>query len=447
MKKIIFIIILAFSAASAVHAESFESLITEGDKFFSAGDYAQAEKIFSRAIEFDPRNPKGWWYRGDAFFFMKMYDRAEKDLTRSIELDPANDRVWRQRGNCYYNRGMYNEAEKDYTKAIELNPGNSEYWLYRGDCYKNLNMKEKAISDYAKAESLGNSEARTLRLKLAGSPDDNLSPVTIIIDPFTGAVAHLNVLTIKALEIIPKEGVGYITGNNFPLGYPVVIKLDTPGNFIPDSEGKIYFGAGFGVYDSTGAELGKADDIYSNATAGFPAAYISSLSMTVSLSEPLEKNKTYTLKVWFFDKKGTGRIDITMKMRVADKPSVSSGILKTRSKLGSGIITSAVKGSVESVTIMEGDSAADFSGLMPGKKYSVVFRGVKDFRAASFNSFFIDENGQAFNEQSVVLPGEGTITLPVSTVGLAKKSYYLYIRIDGKEAGTVYCIVIPVFLK
>ncbi len=46
MKKIIFIIILAFSAASAVHAESFESLITEGDKFFSAGDYAQAEKFF-----------------------------------------------------------------------------------------------------------------------------------------------------------------------------------------------------------------------------------------------------------------------------------------------------------------------------------------------------------------------------------------------------------------
>ena len=444
MKKITLAIILTISAVSTIYAGSFESLITEGDKYFTAGDYGQAEKIFSRAIETDPLNPKGWWYRGDAYFFMKLYDKAEKDLTRSIELDPANDRVWRQRGNCYYNRGMYSDAEKDYSKAIELNPGNSEYWLFRGDCYKNLNMKEKAISDYAKAESLGNTDARGLRVALAGSADETQKPATIIIDPFTGAIARLNILTIKSLEIVPKEGIGYITGNDFPLDYPVVIKLNNPGNFTQDSEGKVYPGAGFGIYDSAGTELGKADDLYSSSTAGFPAAYMDTLSMTISLSEPLEKGKTYTLKVWFFDKKGAGRIDIVMKMRVAHEASRSSSIRTTRSKLGSGIITSAVNASVESITIADGNSVAAWNELVPGKSYSLVFNGVKDFKAASYISYFVDENGQPLNEQSGKLSGEGTITCPVSTAGLTKKSYYLYVRIDGKEKGTVYCIVIPV---
>lgn len=447
MKKIILIIILAFPGLSSLYADSFESLITEGDKYFSAGDYAQAEKYFSRAIEADPRNPKGWWYRGDAFFYMKMYDKAEKDLTRSIELDPANDRVWRQRGNCYYNRGMYTVAEKDYTKAIELNPGNSEYWLFRGDCYKKLNMKDKAIADYAKAESLGNSEARSLRLELAGQPDETQKLNTIIIDPFTGAIARLNVLTVKSLEIAPKEGGGYITGNDFPLDYPVVIRLNNPGNFSQDIEGNVFLGAGFGIYDSAGRELGKVDDLYAGSDTGYPAAYLTSLSMTIALSTPLEKGKTYTLRVWFFDKKGTGRVDITMKMRVADEPLTSSGINNTRSTLGSGIVTSAVKGSVQSVAIMDGASAAAFNGLISGKSYSLVFGGVKDFRAATYTAYFIDENGQPLNEQSGKLSGEGTITCPVSTAGLAKNSYYLYMRIEGKEKGTAYCIVIPVSVK
>lgn len=444
MKKIILIIILALSAVSAVYAENFESLITEGDRYFTAGDYKQAEKYFSRAIEIDPRNPKGWWYRGDAYFNMKMYDRAEKDLTKSIELDPSNDRVWRQRGNCYYNRGMYIEAEKDYTKAIELNPGNSEYWLFRGDCYKNLKMKDKAIADYTRAESLGSSEARTLRLSLAVPEDKSGKLNTVIIDPFTGAVVHLNGLTIKNLEIVPKNGSGYITGNDFPLDYPVVIKLNNPGNFTQDSEGKVYFGAGFGIYDSDGKELGKVDDLYSAAGTGFPAAYMTSLSMTISLSAPLEKGKTYTLKVWFFDKKGNGRVDITMKMRVADEPSTGSSILNTKSTLGTGIVSSAVKGSVESVTVMDGNTAVPLNELKTGRSYSIVFKGAKGISAASYKCFFADENGIPLNEQSGKISRDGTITCPASTAGLSKKSYLLYVRIEGKEKGTVFCVVIPV---
>lgn len=447
MKKILIVLILLLSAAPAIHAESFESLITEGDRYFSAGDYAQAEKYFSRAIEADPANPKGWWYRGDAYFYMKIYDRAEKDLTRSIELDPSNDRVWRQRGNCYYNRGMYSEAEKDYARAIELNPGNSEYWLFRGDCYKKMNMKDKAIADYAKAESLGNSEARDLRHELSGSAGDKRKLDNIIIDPFTGATARLNGLTIKSLEIFPKEGVSYITGNDFPLEYPVVIKLNSPGNFTQDGEGKVYLGAGFGIYDSTGKELGKADDLYSGSNEGFPAAYMTSLSMTISLSTPLEKGKTYTLKVWFFDKKGTGRVDIMMKMRVADEPSTSSSVFKTRSTLGNDVISSAVKASAESLSIMDANTPVSLDGLTADRNYSLVLKGIKDLKATSYTSYFVDENGQHLNEQSGGLPGEGTITCPVSTAGLSKNSYYLYVRIEGKEKGTVFCIVIPVRVK
>ena len=108
MKKTIYAILImvtVYSAAAA--ADSFSSLIEEGDVYYNDKKYDQAEEYFSKAIAAEPGNAKGYWYRGDALFKKKNYIEAEKDYTKSIELDPSNPKVFNQRGSCFYNRDMF----------------------------------------------------------------------------------------------------------------------------------------------------------------------------------------------------------------------------------------------------------------------------------------------------------------------------------------------------
>ena len=447
MKRILITLAVFLITFSPVYAGDFDSLMKQGNDFYNAGDYKQAEDYYTQAIQASPDKAKAYWYRGDCYFKRKMYVEAEKDLTRSIELDGTNPDVYMQRGNTFYNRNIFPEALKDYTRAIDLDQQKGIYWLYRGDCYRKMGMKDKAVEDYTEAERIGNKDATVYLAELKSEPakSSNISN-NVRIEPFTGAVFRSTGITFTDVEIAPEKENAYFTGNNVPLRYPLVVKMQKPGGLVKDKDGNVFLGAGFGVYETDGKELGKADDIYKDST-GLPGMYLSSLSMTVQFSKPMADGKEYILKLWFFDKKGTGRIDISMPIRISATPSTSKSISTGDSMLGPGIMTSAVNASVEAVTLVEKDLPVSFDALSPDSMYTLVLKGMKNCDADSYTAAFIEESGVSIKAGEGKLLPSANLPCVISTKGLGKKQYYLRVRVEGKTGGSIYCIVIPVTVK
>jgi tetratricopeptide (TPR) repeat protein len=449
MKKILCLSVLfIITSASAVFADTFESLIDEGDKLFYAGKYIEAEQYFSKAIDAAPGNAKGYWYRGDALFYIKKYSEAEKDYTKSIKIDPSNFKVFKRRGSCYYNRNMFREALSDYSQAIILNPADGELRLYRGDCYRQLKENNNALSDYKKADSLGNKDAGKYINILTLEAHNTLfaSLKNIRIDPFTGTVIKAGGLTFESIEIVPKKENAYITGNDIPLNFPFSIKIGKPGNFNKDKAGDVFLSAGFGVYDNSGKELAAIEDMYKDNNQGLPSEFLTSLSMTINLTGPLEPGTDGLLKIWFIDKRGNGRIDVLMPFHVAKEASLSNSILSTESVLGTGVSTKAVYASAEGISIFKKENPVSFDSLASGQSYVLKVSGFKKSEAVSYSTEFIGEDGLSIKKQTGKVNPSETITCNLSTEGLDKKNYYLRVRIDGKNK-SCYCIVIPVSIK
>jgi len=449
MKKMLFLFVLVITAsAAAVYADTFESLIDEGDKLFYAGKYIEAEQFFSKAITAAPDNAKGYWYRGDAFFYMDKFSEAEKDYTKSIKIDPSNFKVFKRRGSCYYNRNMFLEALSDYSQAIILNPADGLLWLYRGDCYRQLKENDKALSDYKKADSLGIKDAdkyiNILTIEAHNTAFASLKNIKV--DPFTGTVLKTGGLTFESMEIVPEKENAYITGNDIPLNFPFSIKIVRPGNFNKDKVGNVFLSAGFGVYDSNGKELASIEDMYKDNNQGFPSEFLTSLSMTINLTGPLETGTDGLLKIWFIDKRGSGRLDVQMPFHVAKEASLSNSILSTESVLGTGIATKAIFASAEGISIFEKENQVSFDSLKSGKSYVIKVSGFKKCEAVSYSAEFIGDNGLSFKKQTGKVNPSETIVCLLSTEKLDNKNYYLRVRINGKNK-TCYCMVIPVSIK
>lgn len=426
------------------------------DTFYVSQNYNEAVKHFSKAISMDPNRVKGYWYRGDSFFAMKNYPDAISDYTTAIELEPGNYRFYKKRGDCYYNTEQYALSEKDYTKCIELNPKDSIFWLYRGDCYRKLNRSDSACSDYKRADELGNTGARKNARSaeclwvLTGEKPSGRGMGSIRIDPFTGAVFVLKGISFEDFNIMTKKENEYVTGNEIGIGEEFAVKLTEPINFVKDGKGDVFLGAGFSLHDSSGNELGRVDDLYKEAM-GLPAMNFSSMSISLSMSQPLVQGTGYSVRMWFYDKKGDGKITIDMPVYLTSKTSKAGNILKTASVLGNGINTSAVNAAVKSITFTQKNSP---DKTIPGQLknntvYAVFLNDTSNLKKdLKWIAQFIDDRGVVASRQSGDAGSDGSsVMLNISTEGLKPGDYYIWIKVRENAASNNIGIVIPAAVK
>ena len=73
--------------------------------------------------------------RGEQYLSMDKVTEAIADFTKSIDLDPKEPRGFYNRGNAYLDIRNYDAAIKDFTKAISLNPDFSFAYCNRGHAY------------------------------------------------------------------------------------------------------------------------------------------------------------------------------------------------------------------------------------------------------------------------------------------------------------------------
>lgn len=156
-------------------ADSTEEVI-EGERCLSDMEYQKAHKHFSKAIQLDNKNARGYFGMAEASIGLPetKVEEVVSLYRKAIELEPNNPQYMEAYASFCMDVGYFNEAEKYFRKASEADPEAAPYYF-----------SEFAIQYYTKAPVI-----------MAGRMDDDAREIV--------ARKSLDYL-LKALNITKEE--------------------------------------------------------------------------------------------------------------------------------------------------------------------------------------------------------------------------------------------------
>ncbi len=99
-----------------------EDWYDKGRKLLSIGQYDEAIKAFSTAIDIIPRDYQSYNFRGVTWALKGNYDNAIADYSKAIDIQPRYAEAYNNRGFAHTQLGNLKKALADYTRALEINP-------------------------------------------------------------------------------------------------------------------------------------------------------------------------------------------------------------------------------------------------------------------------------------------------------------------------------------
>ena len=91
--------------------ESISELFRQGNAAQAAGNYREAEVIFSRVIRLDPNNAVAYNNRGNALYDQGKLEEAIANYNRAIELNPDYAAAYNNRGTALIKKRKIEEAD------------------------------------------------------------------------------------------------------------------------------------------------------------------------------------------------------------------------------------------------------------------------------------------------------------------------------------------------
>ena len=125
-----------------------------GNAYLDAGQFAEAARDYSSAIELDPTNSVYFNNLGLALRYMEQFDAAIEAYDKAIALDPGYRDAFTNRGVVLADRGDLNLAVEDFGRAIDIDP---DFWFaisQRGLTLWALGRRAEAEADYTKVRQL-----------------------------------------------------------------------------------------------------------------------------------------------------------------------------------------------------------------------------------------------------------------------------------------------------
>jgi len=154
--KILFVFISIFTIPNFLISNSYADDATnwfnKGSKAYCKGNYDEAIKDCTKAIELNPKYAKAYYFRGRAYYDKGLYDEAIEDYNKTIKLNPKHADAYWCRGLAYDKKGLHNEAIKDYTKANNIYKNYKAESLLTGEGLFNKGLSYYKEGDYYKAK-------------------------------------------------------------------------------------------------------------------------------------------------------------------------------------------------------------------------------------------------------------------------------------------------------
>ena len=126
-KRVVTLFLLMVSVST--FAQTDRQYLRQGNKQFNAGDYANAEVSYRKALEKNPRNPQAIYNLGNALMAQKKDSASIEQFQNAAKLETNPLRKYQSFHNigviCQSHK-MYGEAIEAYKSALRLNPDDDE---------------------------------------------------------------------------------------------------------------------------------------------------------------------------------------------------------------------------------------------------------------------------------------------------------------------------------
>jgi tetratricopeptide (TPR) repeat protein len=136
--------------------------LAQGLREFEKKRYWKAVKHFSAAIRGKPDYAVAYRLRGTSYHRLGLEGPAVKDFTRYIELNSSDIRGYLLRGDSRLFANDLEGAAQDFSRVIELSPRSVEAYLGRGLAFTGLQRYNEAVMDYRRAAVLNPRSADAL---------------------------------------------------------------------------------------------------------------------------------------------------------------------------------------------------------------------------------------------------------------------------------------------
>ena len=126
-KRVVTVLMLLMAVST--YAQTDRQYLRQGNKQYNAGDYANAEVSYRKAIEKNPRNPQALYNLGNALMAQKKDSASIEQFQNAAKLETNPMRKYQSFHNigviCQTHK-MYGEAIEAYKSALRLNPNDDE---------------------------------------------------------------------------------------------------------------------------------------------------------------------------------------------------------------------------------------------------------------------------------------------------------------------------------
>ena len=121
--------------------------------------YDQAERLFKKAIEIEPQNPKYVEYLGDFYFGQNRKDKAIEVWESMLVNAPNSWESLLQLAEIYHRVRMFSRAADRAEEACKLAPSNLPLRLRTAEFERKCNRIDEAIANLSVAETLADRES------------------------------------------------------------------------------------------------------------------------------------------------------------------------------------------------------------------------------------------------------------------------------------------------
>jgi TolB-like protein/Tfp pilus assembly protein PilF len=129
----------ALQSALRLDDELAEAYASMGAISAKAGDYAEAEAAYKRAIEFGPNYATAYHWYGDLLVsHLRQPEAAIPQLQKALELDPMSPALNLTYGQALEYLGLFDDAMSQYQKAIDIEPSYSSPYFLIGGLYRTV---------------------------------------------------------------------------------------------------------------------------------------------------------------------------------------------------------------------------------------------------------------------------------------------------------------------
>ena len=108
-----------FTAGAKYRTPTVDDLKVVASDYVVLGDYTDADKWFTKAVEWAPNDAQAWYYLGRTKYNENRFEEAVSAFKRCLQLDPKNVKAQDNLGLSYAGMGRNEEALAAYRTAID----------------------------------------------------------------------------------------------------------------------------------------------------------------------------------------------------------------------------------------------------------------------------------------------------------------------------------------